>query len=317
MSNNQFNQKVKDLLRAAYLYYQTGEKSWLSDEEFDLKLDYLKNLVENNPELANDDYYKLINNVASGTIADNAAVRFDIPMLSLAKAANKTAVDSFLNKTETAGANKKGWILESKLDGVALAIKYKNGKLSKIITRSSGRIGIDITDNLFELLNTKYIYIEGLTTQLTGKLTNKNIELRGEIFMTLEQFKKTNIIRKKDGGNIYNNPRNAIAGIINSKPTNLTSQIAKTSSQKPDKNNIDNQGLLFSLDNNSPRTNILADSEYKSYGTFLCYSYISDFEIDMGETENYGFNSVLSITRQILQYSQPYHNRKKLFFDID
>ncbi|MDR3116656.1 MAG: hypothetical protein LBT91_02320 [Bifidobacteriaceae bacterium] len=309
MLDEEFNEKINELLHAAKLYYHSNKKSPLSDEEYDLKINYLKKEVLENPALATDNYYKLLNQVAGGTKNANAEVHFKVPMLSLAKASDNQAVESFLEKTKIAGAENKGWILESKLDGVAIALRYKNGKLNQVITRSSGEIGMDITNNLFELFNNDYIYIKGLPLHLSDKLKNKTIELRGEIFMTLEQFQKTNAIRSKDSENTYNNPRNAVAGIINSKVSTLISKTDKNKSKLVD------QGELFSF-NNSANLKMEENHNYKSYATFLCYSYISDFDFDLAFTQNYGFLSVLYITRQILNYNKPYFDNKKIMSDI-
>ncbi|MDR3152501.1 MAG: hypothetical protein LBT85_03485 [Bifidobacteriaceae bacterium] len=309
MLYKEFNKKIEELLYAAKLYYHTNENSPLSDEEYDLKLEYLKKEVQKNPALATEKYHNLINQIANSTENVDAEIHFSVPMLSLAKANNKQAVESFLEKTKIAGAQNAGWALESKLDGIAIALRYKNGYLNQVITRSSGEIGMDITNNLFELLNSGYIYIKGLPLRLSNKLKNKTIELRGEIFMTLEQFQKTNIIRSKDSENTYNNPRNAVAGIINSKVSTLINKTEKKQLKST------NQGALFSID--SPTESINKNiHEFKSYATFLCYSYISDFELDLSFTQNYGFLSVLYVTRQILNYDKPYFDNKKIMSDI-
>ncbi|MDR2748748.1 MAG: hypothetical protein LBB10_02505 [Bifidobacteriaceae bacterium] len=311
MEEAEFNEKLDELLNASYSYYQTGNQSPLTDEEYDLKLEYLKTYIDDNPEKANEKWKKLINLVASGTVSDNASVKFETPMLSLAKAQSIITLKNFLTKTKDAGAKADGWILESKLDGIAMSIRYKDGKLNQVITRSSGEIGIDVTQNLFELLDMNYINILGFARELKGDLSGKTIEFRGELFMTLEQFENTNKMRAADGENKYQNPRNATAGIINSKVDKLVKTQEKINSKK---DNIQNS--LFEVEETDSKR-FANSSKYKSYATFLCYSYIADFEIDISKSSTWGLMDVLSITRKILNHPEPYFDEEKLLKDIN
>jgi DNA ligase (NAD+) len=154
-----------------------------------------------------------------------------------------------------------------------------------------------------------YIFISGLAHELKGELAGKTIEFRAELFMTLEQFKKTNKQRTADSEKEYQNPRNAIAGIINSKFDKLL--LAKNAETKKEN---ESQNSLFEISENiiNPEK-----GEYKSYATLLCYSYIANFEFDISNSKNCGLLDVLSTTREILNRKSPYFNEDELLADIE
>ncbi|MDR2508513.1 MAG: hypothetical protein LBC50_00045 [Candidatus Ancillula sp.] len=228
ISQDEFNSLVSELAGASTHYYQTGIESGFSDEEYDTKKDYLISLVEEDPELATDEYLSLVQKVADGSsLQTNArAVTHEIPMLSLQKSKTLGGIQEYLSKTMRFGAEENGWVLQLKLDGSALSAIYKDGRLGRLSTRGDGQTGEDIT----AFAKYKRVHIEGLPLELKGELEHGSFEVRGEIFMTIDQFQKTDAgyyalnklqndketvkVKKTEEQMHFSKPRNAGAGIM-------------------------------------------------------------------------------------------------------
>lgn len=198
------NSLIKELMEASQAYYQ-GEKELMTDKEYDAKLEYLEDLVNQGELELTDELSQLLNSVASGTTSDNNIVTHDYPMLSLGKAKNAGELRKHHNKLIKAGAT--GFQLEVKLDGIALSAKYVNGKLIQLSTRGDGVKG----ESLHHLINHNLVKINGLPLDLN---INDDFELRGELYISDEQFKEINKNREKAIGELFSNPRNAVTGIV-------------------------------------------------------------------------------------------------------
>lgn len=200
---------IQELFDASQMYYQDGKDSPLTDDEFDEKLDYLRDLEKEVPELfsVNSQGYQLLEKkpgLGTTTTAEKTVIH-NIPMLSLEKAKTEETLIKFLNKMSQHGAIR--FNAQAKLDGIALSIIYYHGKLQEISTRGNGEIG----ENVTYLKNAEY-----LTTNIPHSIDTSydKIELRGEIYMTCEDFTKTNEQRYSYNGEKFKNQRNAVAGII-------------------------------------------------------------------------------------------------------
>lgn len=203
---------IQELIEAANLY-SNHEESFLTDEEFDAKQLVLFEIQEQYPELfaqGTDGYKLLDNDVQLGAIMDIDAgdeIVHTSQMLSLAKAKKPEQLESFVKKTLEQGAI--GFNLQAKLDGCAISIKYVNGVMQYIATRGTGG---NVGQNVTYLATEKNLYIKGFTQNLTTDI--ETVELRGEMYFTDAQFYEANINRKKYSGEEFENPRNALAGII-------------------------------------------------------------------------------------------------------
>lgn len=138
-----------------------------------------------------------------------AKVEHKIPMLSLSNAKNYLELEDFITKT-TKALNKHTsedleFICEPKLDGSAVSIIYKDGKLVQAATRGNGKIGEDIRANILTFKN--------LPKKLTGDYPNY-LEVRGEVYMPLEIFMEQNRLALKEGREEFANPRNVAAGSL-------------------------------------------------------------------------------------------------------
>ncbi|SYV97982.1 DNA ligase (NAD(+)), partial [Mycoplasmopsis edwardii] len=124
-------------------------------------------------------------------------------MLSLAKAYSQGDVNKFYNDCVAKVGKDVSFSLEPKIDGASISLHYQDGILVRAVTRGTGLIGNDVTNNIKEINDIpKVIDFEG------------NLEVRGEIYLPKSEFKKINESRLKNGEKPFANPRNAASGSI-------------------------------------------------------------------------------------------------------
>jgi DNA ligase (NAD+) len=202
---------IEELSTAATAYYQQGEDSGLTDEEFDAKLDYLETLsadpVYSDLFSVSGPGFKLLENTtALGTeVQADAVVMHDHPMLSLDKAKKEPDLLAFLRKAEEAGA--KNFRIQAKLDGLAISVKYQDGALVWIATRGDGQVGEDVT----YLLKDPAVTVKGLPQTIDEPGL---VEVRGELFFTTKQFEAADDARLAAMGSRFKNSRNAASGLL-------------------------------------------------------------------------------------------------------
>lgn len=201
---------IKELYDVSEAYYQRGEESPLTDEEFDAKLDYLQSIKDSgtHQDLFVDGsigYNLLENDPSLGTSVEGDVVEHKVPMLSLAKAKKEPELISFLDKARRAGA--KDFRLQAKLDGIALSARYEGGKLVRLATRGEGTHGEDTT----YLIKDPKVTVKGLELSISDK---DPLEVRGELFFTQEQFKNVDDARFATTGVRFKNSRNSAAGLM-------------------------------------------------------------------------------------------------------
>lgn len=200
-----YNILIKELIEASQAYYQ-GNAEIMTDIEYDTKLEFLEDLVDNGELELTDKIKQLLNVVASGTTPDEVTtVLHDHPMLSLGKAKDYDELTKYHERAVKAGAN--GFSLEMKLDGLALSAKYVNGIRTQLSTRGDGVKG----ELLNHLLDNDRVFITGLPKVLNAK---HDLELRGELYISDEQFEIINVNRELVTGERFSNPRNAVTGIV-------------------------------------------------------------------------------------------------------
>jgi len=225
MNREEVTKLIEELHAASESYYQKMETSPLTDEEFDEKLSFLQEICDSGayPDLFETDQKggKLLEaEPALGTKTNSSeTVTHSNPMLSLSKANTELELQNWVKKVKSAGA--KDFRLQAKMDGFALSAHYKNGKLTTLATRGDGVTG----ENISFLLNNPEIEIVGLPNELPTSHSVKDMEVRGELIFTNEQFKKANTSRhetftknKSEKSNAvledFKNPRNALVGTM-------------------------------------------------------------------------------------------------------
>lgn len=184
------------------LYYDEAQPE-ISDYEYDMLLEELVRLEKDHPELSRPDS-------PSQRVGGTVTKLFDVvehnyPMLSLSNSYNETEVSEFIGRVMRSLDEKPEFICELKYDGVAISLHYEDGFLVRAVTRGDGVRGDDVTANVKTIRN--------IPLRLRGDFP-KSFEIRGEIFLTHEQFDALNKQREESGLALFANPRNAAAGSL-------------------------------------------------------------------------------------------------------
>ncbi|NNE04560.1 MAG: NAD-dependent DNA ligase LigA [Xanthomonadales bacterium] len=187
-----------------YLYYVEDAPS-IPDAEYDRLMRELQSIETEHPELITDDSPT---QRVGGKPADGfEEVRHEVPMRSLANAFEEQEVRDFderVRKGLEVGEVK--YAAEPKLDGVAIALSYRSGKLWQAATRGDGEKGENVTANVRT--------IAAIPLKLRGEGWPDELEVRGEIYMPLEGFRSFNRRAEERGEKSLVNPRNAAAGSL-------------------------------------------------------------------------------------------------------
>lgn len=187
---------------AAAAYYATGESA-LDDDAYDRLARGIAAYEADHPE-------EVLAASPTGKVAGGAAVGdvpHTVPMLSLD---NVFSAEQFATWTASLerriGRPVTAWSVEPKLDGLAVAARYRDGRFERLITRGDGTAGEDVSHASGAVV--------GLPERLAEPVT---IEVRGEILMTNDQFDQGNATRTEHGGAPFANPRNGSAGTLRAK----------------------------------------------------------------------------------------------------
>lgn len=197
------SQLSKELEHHNYQYYVLAQPS-ISDYEFDLLLKELEELEKQYPQYA--DPNSPTQKVGGFVTKEFNTVPHRHMMLSLANTYSTEELNEFHNRViKGLDGLEPAYVCELKIDGLAISIRYQNGKLVQAITRGDGVSGDDVTENVKTLRR--------LPHQLKGNYPNE-LEVRGEIFMHREAFEKMNQEREREGLPGFANPRNSAAGTL-------------------------------------------------------------------------------------------------------
>ncbi|MFG2036724.1 NAD-dependent DNA ligase LigA [Dactylosporangium sp. NPDC048998] len=145
---------------------------------------------------------------------DFAAVTHRERMLSLDNALDEPALDAWVERVERDAGSPPRYLCELKIDGLALNLTYEKGRLTRAATRGDGRTGEDIT------LNARTI--REIPEHLAGDGVPDLLEVRGEVFFTLEGFQEVNAAQVAAGEQPFANPRNAASGSLRQKDPHIT-----------------------------------------------------------------------------------------------
>lgn len=203
-SRTEYEAALPVLRSASQAYYGDGD-STLDDVSYDrLRLAVLAWERENPTEVSADS--------PTGLVADGAAPAGDVAhttrLLSLDNVFDAEGLLAWGASVERrlGRAPEGGFTVEPKIDGAAVAARYRDGRLVQIITRGDGGHGEDISHVIGQ--------IDGLPEQLADAAT---FEVRGEVAFTQEQFEEANAVRAAHGAQVFANPRNGTAGTLRAK----------------------------------------------------------------------------------------------------
>ena len=207
--------KLRRQLEDANYRYHVLDDPAIADAEYDRLLRELDELEAAHPELITPDSpTQRVGAAPSGAFAE---VRHAIPMLSLGNAFSDEEIADFERRIETRlGRKKPKFSAEPKLDGLAISLRYEQGRFVQGATRGDGASGEDVTPNLRT--------IKAIPLQLRGKGWPAVLEVPGEVYMPLAAFNKYNERVLKEGGKVLANPRNGAAGSLRQLDPRITAQ---------------------------------------------------------------------------------------------
>ena len=184
--------------------YHVADDPEITDGEYDALMRELRELEAEHPELQSPD--SPTQRVGGAPSEKFAVVEHAIPMLSLANAFNEEELRGWYGRaTRLLGREITGFVLEPKIDGLAVALIYQNGKLTVGATRGDGLRGDDITPNIRT--------IRSIPLTLADD-PPETIEVRGEVYLTRAAFEKINEERAEASLPLFMNPRNCAAGSL-------------------------------------------------------------------------------------------------------
>lgn len=204
MDRNEAAKKVQQLRDEINQYnyeYHVLDNPTVSDQVYDQKMKELIELEEQFPDLVTDD--SPTQRVGGTPLDKFEKVNHTVPMLSLSNAFSEEDLRDFDRRVREHVTRDFKYVCELKIDGLAVSLRYENGKFVQGATRGDGRTGEDITQNL------KTIKSIPLTIK-----NNETIEVRGEAYMPKKSFIALNEKRKEEGLELFANPRNAAAGSL-------------------------------------------------------------------------------------------------------
>ena len=209
-------QKIEDL-RQKILYhndlYYNQDNPEISDYEYDMMMQELKRLEKDHPEFITADSPT---QKVGGTAKRQAGVlvKHDVPMLSLQDVFSRGEVDTFVENMQDE-LDSPEFVVEEKIDGLSLALRYRDGVLERAITRGDGVVqGEDVTANALQIKDVK--------KKLKDKLPY--FEVRGEVYMTRQAFALVNEKQELLGKRLFANPRNCAAGTLRQLDSKITKE---------------------------------------------------------------------------------------------
>ena len=187
-----------------YAYYTAG-KPVVSDREYDRLLEELRQVEADHPELITPD--SPTQRVGETPIAGFEHVTHAIPMLSVDNTYDADQLRKFDERVAKGlGGASYRYLVDPKIDGVAVSLRYETGLLTLAATRGDGTTGDDITHNVRTL--------RSVPLRLAGKKLPEIVEARGEIVWPSDDFQRFNEQRERAGEQTFANPRNATAGSL-------------------------------------------------------------------------------------------------------
>ncbi|MDH7605954.1 MAG: NAD-dependent DNA ligase LigA, partial [Melioribacter sp.] len=192
-----------------YNYYILAQPT-ISDYEYDQLVNELIKLEKENPHLITPD--SPTQRVGSDLTNVFNPVTHRVPMLSLSNTYSEEEMYDFDRRVKDGlpKNEKVEYVCELKIDGVSVSLRYKNGLLVTAATRGDGTTGEEITNNIKTIRSVPL----SIRKPESKKLNLDDIEVRGEIYMEIEAFKKINEERELNGEKTFANPRNLTAGTI-------------------------------------------------------------------------------------------------------
>lgn len=215
MDSTQAKNRIEELRKTLEYHakkYYDEDKPEISDFEYDMMMNELKNLEKQFPELVSSD--SLTQKVGGHVKEGFTEVTHEVPLQSLQDVFSFEELKDFddrVRKQLSDNGEKLKYVVETKIDGLSMAVEYINGKFVRAATRGNGLIGEDVTNNAKT--------IKTIQMELPEPV---NLIVRGEVFIGAEEFEKLNEEREVLGQTLFANARNAAAGSLRQLDSKVT-----------------------------------------------------------------------------------------------
>lgn len=204
--------KLVSLLNKYSYDYYVEDKPQISDTEYDTLYKQLEKLEENHPEY-------ILENSPTQRVGDRILDEFEkithkVPMLSLSNTFSTEDLRDFDARiSKLVPDHSVEYICELKIDGLAISIKYENGRLASAATRGDGSVGEDVTENIKTIFSIPKVLKD-----------NRTFEVRGEVYLPRKSFELLNSERESNNEVLFANPRNAAAGSLRQLDSKITAK---------------------------------------------------------------------------------------------
>lgn len=207
-------EELRSLLNHHSDLYYNQDAPTISDQEYDALMGELKSFEKDHPELITPDSpTQRVGGTAKRTAGVLVAHR--VPMLSMQDLFTREEVDHFIDDCQEKLGEEISFLVETKIDGLSMSLRYENGKLVTAITRGDGRnFGEDVTANAR--------VIDDVAEMLAEPI--EYLELRGEVYMTNAAFDEVNAKQELLGKKPFANPRNCAAGTLRQLDASVTKE---------------------------------------------------------------------------------------------
>ena len=218
MNKTEAKKRIEELREKTEYYakkYYDEDKPEISDFEYDMLMVELRNLEKEYPEFISKD--SLTQKVGGHIKEGFQKVTHEVPLQSLQDVFSFEEVEEFderiRKQAEENGIKEVNYVVETKIDGLSAALEYKQGKFVRGATRGNGLIGEDVTENLKT--------VKTIPMELTDKI---DITVRGEVFISKQDFEKMNQEREENEEELFANARNAAAGSLRQLDSKITAK---------------------------------------------------------------------------------------------
>ncbi|MDB6186091.1 NAD-dependent DNA ligase LigA [Gemella haemolysans] len=204
--------KLVSLLNKYSYDYYVEDNPQISDTEYDTLYKQLEKLEEKNPEY-------ILENSPTQRVGDRVLDEFEkithkVPMLSLSNTFSTEDLRDFDSRiSKLVPDHSVEYICELKIDGLAISIKYENGRLVSAATRGDGSVGEDVTENIKTIFSIPKVLKD-----------NRTFEVRGEVYLPRKSFELLNSERESNNEVLFANPRNAAAGSLRQLDSKITAK---------------------------------------------------------------------------------------------
>lgn len=198
--------ELRELINYHNKQYYVYDNPVISDAEYDKLMRELEELEKKFPELVTPD--SPTQRVGGEPLPYFTQVVHRVPMMSLSNAFDEGELKDFHRRVTEVVGNDVEYVVELKIDGLAVSITYENGIYKTAATRGDGEVGEDVTQNV------KTIKSVPLKLDFPPDKSPAILEVRGEVYLPKEDFRKLNEEREEQGLALFANPRNAAAGSL-------------------------------------------------------------------------------------------------------